>query len=253
MLKFHLANTNSNTFILVDALDTKLNSEAFQKIHAYLIQENRDDALILTDKEEQGSFLIATMRVLGQDNTFAEFCGNGALACGAYLFKYHPRFTRFSLKTAQGLHPLLSCGEGIYSITLPLPSRKINPLFIADNGALCHKENLAYVEVIEPHLVIEGNYTEEELLKKGRELNTLKSIFPRGINLNAYHINQEGICYVKTYERGVQRLTAACGTGSIACAFALGCRETKISTQGGCLEVKLHPHGVELKGSPTLL
>lgn len=249
----YFAHTNGNTFILVDALHCPLEEVDLKALLATLVKENRDDALILTDKQVQGDLLIATMQVLGQDGVFAEFCGNGSLAAAAFLFTSYPQFQCFALRTPHGLHPLYSHGTGIYSIVLPLPSTQINPLFIADAGAFFKEEGWTYVEMLEPHLVMHTQCSEEDLLEQGKRLNALCSIFPKGINLNVYSFTEEGDCHVKTYERGVQRLTAACGTGSIACVVASHIKtKMRVVTRDGSVEVTVYPHGIELKGIPII-
>lgn len=53
----------------------------------------------------------------------------------------------------------------------------------------------------------------------GLELNNMKSVFPKGINLNVARVLNHNIIEYRTFERGIDRETYACGTGATAVAF----------------------------------
>ncbi|MBS0652873.1 MAG: hypothetical protein JSR39_05010 [Verrucomicrobia bacterium] len=268
-MKYHLAEACQNTFVLFDCLglskerpgqletaQTELHTPStswkgsvseslLDWAHSCLQNEDRDDALILVEDRRQGEDLYARMVVLGLDRNLGEFCGNGSRACAAYLFAKYPHFKKFFLVTPFGVHPLKKWGDGTYSIKLPLPSFEINLKFIAAPEVF----GMQYVEVIEPHLVIQADLDDEELFLLGKKLNQHKEIFPLGINVNAWHVIGDHHLHVKTYERGVQRLTKSCGTGSIACAASfLKQGRLKVSTPGGDLEIAIENDGVLLKG-----
>ena len=259
-MKYHLAQACENTFVLFDCLDLSeqdsgctpsfigkgvVSEPLLDWAHSCLQNEDRDDALILVGDRIEGKDLYARMVVLGLDRNLGEFCGNGARACAAYLFSKYPQFQKFFLVTPFGVHPLEKWSDGAYSIKLPLPSFEINPKFIAVPQLF----GLQYVEVIEPHLVIQAELTDEELFLLGKQLNGNKEVFPLGINVNAWHAVGDHHLHVKTYERGVQRLTRSCGTGSIACAASFRKKGMlKVSTPGGNLEIAIETDGVQLKG-----
>lgn len=244
-MHYILAEANQNRFVLFDCFENSTLSPAFYAFaHRCLVNEGRDDALILMEGQKG----IVKMQVLGLDGSFGEFCGNGALACASYLYNRFPEEEEFFLKTAFGLHPLLK-EERNFSITLPRPTFEINRKFILSEAVFKdHFAKYAYVEVIEPHLVIEAKLSAEELFNLGRTINQRKELFPHGINVNAWHCIDTGI-KVLTYERGVQRLTQSCGTGSIACVAALSKESVQVTTLGGILKVSFSPEQVKLAGS----
>jgi diaminopimelate epimerase len=249
-MKYYHAEACRNTFVLFDCLETGGQDEAFLKVaHQCLALENRDDALILTGGMRIEDTLYARMVVLGMDGNLGEFCGNGSRACAAYLFARFPCIRSFYLSTRFGHHPLRMQSGGDYSIILPSPIRELNPKFIADVELFKKVSPFTYVEMIEPHLVIEGDWSDQEVLEAGRELNQNKAIFPLGINVNAWRRQCDGTLFVKTYERGVQRLTQSCGTGSMACAVcAIAEGKTIVRTPGGNLEITIGRGGVQLSG-----
>lgn len=245
-----LAEACHNTFLLLDQLHYRAVDQATLKhTHQLLLAEQRDDALLLVNGKSEGSILTAQMIVLGLDGELGEFCGNGSRACAAYLFDQYPQFRSFYLTTAWGKHRLERYGD-LYSIELPHPRFEPNPKFLSDPLFL-EKQGYHYIEMIEPHLLVEGELSDDELFELGRALNAQKNIFPLGINVNAWHFN--GQLFVKTYERGVQRLTKSCGTGSVSCAAYLMKRGAlTVITPGGELQIALHDEGITLKGPASV-
>jgi diaminopimelate epimerase len=85
-------------------------------------------------------------------------------------------------------------------------------------------------------------------------INDQKELFPLGINVNSRHILDDGVL-VRTFERGVQRLTQACGTGS-SCTSAWHLKgkegKVKVTTMGGNMEVTVQRDGIVLRGPATV-
>ncbi len=264
--KYILAEACKNTFVIFDAIELQTLSDDFLKMaHDRLIAENRDDAMILVDGRNKDENFYVRMVVLGVDGELGEFCGNGARACAAYLFSNYKEFKNFYIVTPRGEHKLYKYEGGIYSVELPLVTFELNKKFITkpelfeNHGNLysinlCGK-NLTYAAAIEPHLVIQEYLNDDELLLIGEKINSMREIFPLGINVNSCYVKKDGTLFVRTYERGVQRLTLSCGTGSSSCsAIYLGNKpgEVNIETLGGPLEVKIKSSSFELKG-PAIL
>lgn len=250
MMDYYLGDACQNTFVLFDRLDASFLDKAFlQKVHQCLIEEKRDDALILFDGKVGTNGFYARMTVLGLDGVIAEFCGNGARVCAAYLFAQFPHFETFFLTMKNGAYPLAKHNDEIYSVKLPLAKFDINNKFIADPKLLNTLTRFSFIDMLEPHLILQENLSDEELLEVGRKLNLETRLFPHGINVNAWHVLDNGHLFVKTYERGVQRLTKSCGTGSISCAASYQSAGTvSVSTPGGPLEIAFHDDGVKLIG-----
>ncbi len=246
MKNYWLAEASHNTFVLFDYLNAPPPDEkALKGVHDALLLENRDDALILVEGQAQGEALYLRMRVLGVDNTWGEFCGNGACACAAYLFQCYPEFKQFFILTTHGIHPLTQSRGGAYSIGLPPARFECNTRFMTALPDLHYQ----YVEVIEPHLLIKGIFSDEEVLDMGRALNQQRELFPEGINLNAWYELGQNRLFVRTYERGVQRLTQSCGTGSMACSAAYRTTgDIEVVTRGGLLKVAVRQEGITLTG-----
>jgi diaminopimelate epimerase len=122
----------------------------------------------------------------------------------------------------------------------------LNPKFETFNLGLGMRQfTFFWTETLEPHLVTFETIEEDELHDLGLYLNHhQRHYFPLGINLNKAEITSEGNMTVTTFERGVNRITAACGTGATSCvmlAKALGYLESNadvvISLKGGQIMV----------------
>lgn len=238
-VKYFLGEACKNTFLLFDQIGSTPDDLYFEEAHLALLQEDRDDALILTLEKKETTALYIKMHVLGRDKKFGEFCGNGARSVAAYLFSNYPEYEEFFIVTKRGTFPLYSLGNGIYSAHLPLvefPQSKV--------------KSLSYGEILEPHLAIQKSFSDEDLFSMGSHLNQQEDLFPGGININAWTILSENMIAVKTYERGVQGLTKSCGTGSSVCAalYLQGKGKVFVKTPGGILLIRIQERHVELIG-----
>lgn len=253
-MKYYLTEACQNTFVLFDCIDEKKISRSVLKQARQCIEnENRDDALILLNGHSKFSSFFVELIVLGLDGQIAEFCGNGARACAAYLFSAYPHFKKQFLKTSHGCHPLSKCNDAVYSVKVPPAKFEWNRKFVTDPEFLKARYDLEYVETGEPHLIIKQFLEDEQLVSIGRELNKQNWLFPYGINVNAWSELKEGELFVKTYERGVQRLTKSCGTGSMACAAFYSPKGTvQVKTPGGQLSVTFSEDKIELTGEGLL-
>lgn len=218
-----------NTFIIFDYLDStsRLNASAIKKAHTLLIKEKRDDALILKKESQNDEKLVLTMTVLEPDQSIAEFCGNGARVVCCYLqHKFGDKKLNYYLKTSQGMRKIwwendLYFVEMGKTRMLFQQSKFINSKFMTfDLGIGIRRFTFYWTETLEPHLVTFDQIHENELLELGLYLNHhQRHYFPLGVNINRAEIVSQDSLRVTTFERGVNRITAACGTGATSCAM----------------------------------
>ena len=259
---YYPAEACQNTFLIFDFLTIhSLCDSLKQKALEYLVKEKKDDAMILIDGQEKSDAYYAKMLVLGVDGAFGEFCGNGSRACAAYLFYNYPKYKRFFLVSNRSTHELLRYEDGTYSTQLPKINFELNKKFIG-RPELFHKKNdfssmefegkhLIYAEAIEPHLIVEEQISDDELLELGKKINRRADLFPLKINVNAIQTMGQFSIRVRTYERGVQRLTQSCGTGSsCSAAWFLKTRTGTVNvlTLGGTMTITIDSNGLQLKG-----
>ena len=72
-----------------------------------------------------------------------------------------------------------------------------------------------------PHYVIHVENTESiDVIGQGQAIRYDKHIAQDGVNVNFIHLGANQQIYIRTYERGVENETLACGTGSVAAAIS---------------------------------
>ena len=80
------------------------------------------------------------------------------------------------------------------------------------------QEKVYVVDTGLPHAVV---FAPElpDVLEEGRAIRYHQTFAPEGVNVNFVRVERENCLMVRTYERGVEGETGACGTGSCAAAF----------------------------------
>jgi diaminopimelate epimerase len=200
------------------------------------------DGLVLIEPADPASIADFRWRYINADGSEGEMCGNGAM-CGArfaYLNGIAP--AKCTFQTESGLmRAEVDPDKSRYCVTLNMvePGPIKHDLAITAAG---HDLTLHALQVGVPHAVlivpdadafpVHGTFND-----LGRAVR-LHEAFPAGTNLNVITILNGQTLRMRTYERGVEDETLACGTGAVACAVvatALGLVTTPVAviTSGG--------------------
>jgi diaminopimelate epimerase len=173
------------------------------------------------------------------DGSHAAMCGNAAL-CSTTLAVH------FSLGSLDGID--LETDAGTYRSRVTEPGRAelhlapVEPPAPVPGLALAPGERQAVLgRVGVPHLVVLLDDVDDlNLGRRGAALRFDPALAPEGANINFVSPSDEGRWRMRTYERGVETETLACGTGAVAAACAiqewgLGRLPINIQTRSGCL------------------
>ncbi len=234
--KFTKMSGAGNDFIVFDNRDGKIpeeRSEFIRRICQRRFSVGADGVLIL-ENSDRAHF---KMRYYNADGGEAEMCGNGGRCISryAYLKKIAP--AKMSFETVSGIHYAEVSGENV-KLRMQAPRDLSLHLPIELNG---QEISVNFINTGVPHVVLfVDNVAAIDVKKLGEEIRYHRRFMPEGANANFVQIINQGQIKIRTYERGVEAETFACGTGTVAAAVvgaALGRLKSPVeaTTQGGAL------------------
>lgn len=185
------------------------------------------------------------------DGSAAEMCGNGARCICRFAHDFGLSGDCPRIETPAGIVTGERIDAAHYRIRLNTPSCVETD--VAAAGLVCD-----YIELGRPGIPHAVRYCDalpdtDALRALGRSLRHSPA-FPRGANVNFCTRTGENELRLRTYERGVEDLTLACGTGTGASVLALSRRgivsgrETRVVTDGGILTVDICDGEIYLTG-----
>ena len=203
-----------NDFVVIDAPDTKINLKKLAVQSCDRTNGIGADGLMVLDKSKKSDY---RMRIINADGSEAEMCGNGARCMAAYIVQNRkPKKELFSMETLAG--EILARANGEEAIVRLSDPKDFQPeVNIKVNG---RDLRLSYIDTGVPHAVIFVHDLEKvDVQTIGRVIRNHKQFSPRGTNVNFVEVVKNSLVHARTYERGVEDETKACGTGSVAAAI----------------------------------
>ena len=212
-IAFTKMNGAGNDFIIITAFP-KLNAKSLTKKVCNRTDGIGADGLMILDKSKKANY---KMRIINADGSEAEMCGNGARCMAAYILKTKkPKRKTFSMETKAGI--ILAEKKGkLISVRLNDPKNYTEDITIAVNN---RPLRVSYIDTGVPHVVcfVDG-LDQIKINVLGKEIRFSEKFQPRGTNVNFVEQINKNLVSVRTYERGVEAETRACGTGSVASAI----------------------------------
>ena len=212
-----------NDFILIDK---KLNRElVLTPEHIRAVCDRRygvgADGVLTIDDSETSDF---QMEYFNSDGSSGMLCGNGArsiIKYADYSGRLKTASTQFSFQQEIFSGEVLDDNKIKFNLNLPTKLELNFNIEILDR-----KFNVSFIDTGANHVVIDidefgnnfENLEEYPVEKYGREIRYNNYFNPPGTNVNFISIKNK-IINVRTYERGVEAETLACGTGSVASAL----------------------------------
>ena len=237
-MRFWKMNGAGNDFVILNNLEENLPLEQLPQIARTLCERHMSigaDGLMVVDAPSQGGDY--RMLFYNSDGSVGEMCGNGARCICRYGYENGLAGETQTVETTAGIVTGRRIDQRLYRIRLndPTTVRLDSPVEADGVTYVC-----AYVELGNPgipHAVVPyaglRQADENELRELGRAIRWNK-VFPKGANVNFYEITGEDLIFERTFERGVEDFTYACGTGT-------GAVVTVRTLQG-----KVSGHGVQV-------
>ena len=213
------------------------------------------DGLILLGRA--GGEYDFAMHYYNSDGQPADMCGNGgrciaAFACDLGLGNTAADHPQVRFLADDGPHHaeiiFWNPSDGIGIVTVGMKDVPSAQIVRCLDGWLLDTGVPHYVQRV-------SNLSNFDVVGEGRRIRHMKELGPNGANVNFIEDMDNGRLLVRTYERGVEDETFACGTGVTACSIVTGNR--LLTTRGGDFKVDFEPIGnaftnVKLTGPVSL-
>lgn len=186
-------------------------------------KERCADGVILLELSEKADF---RMRIFNSDASEAEMCGNGLRSLIKFLQELEILQPEYHIETGIGMnrkfHTARIVGDQViasmnnperctWQISLALPdfgdSRPIHFLNTGVPHAVCFLDSISELDLF-------------PIAQVGSSLRHHIYFAPHGTNVNFAVIQEKNNIVLRTFERGVEDETPACGTGAVATALA---------------------------------
>jgi diaminopimelate epimerase len=215
MLRFTKMNGAGNDFILIDnrAGDIRLHRGQIARLCDRHRGIGADGILLLEKASNNADF---RMRYFNADGGEAEMCGNGARCFARFANKIAGAQEKISFETPAGVIAAGLVNDLVtLQMTEPTDLRINMKVPTTDEGKTVHFINSGV-----PHVVIPVSRVDDvDVRREGSAVRYHKMFSPNGTNVNFIEKRAPNKIAVRTYERGVEDETLACGTGVVASAL----------------------------------
>ena len=245
-LNFYKYQGAGNDFIMVNGFNiayTELNTQTIARFCNRRFGIGADGLIVLIPDENY----IFRMKYYNSDGKEATMCGNGGRCAARFAFNQNLGGDTMQFIASDGLHL-----AQVNDTCINLKMQDVTSVKIIDGNY--------FLNTGVPHYIIfVDNLEATDVIGYGRKYRYDKKFGSEGTNVNFVE-NKENFLKIRTYERGVEDETLACGTGAIASAIAAYLKypnmptEINLRANGGTLAVsydyKTHNHfrNVWLKG-----
>ena len=233
MIQFYKYHGAGNDFIMLNLLEEHI--ELSQKQIWQLCDRHKGigaDGLMLLIPSEDSDF---EMKYYNSDGHEGSMCGNGGRCIVSFAYDMGIELDEFEFMAVDGLHKayILEIND----------KQKIIKLQMADVDLVSTVNGQMVIDTGSPHyLDFRESVADVDVYTEGKTIRYSENFKDKGVNVNFVE-GKGNRLFVRTYERGVENETLACGTGVTAAAIAssiqqnLKYKDFDIKTKGGELKV----------------
>ncbi len=256
-LEFYKMSASGNDFIVIDNRDRQV-YELFGDPRDFTTKICRQhhsvgaDGLILI---EDSSVVDFQWRFFNADGSEAEMCGNGGRCAARFAAAKGIAEKTMIFETMAGRIKAEVAGTRVkLQLTRPTDLKLDYPVGLEDKEIFLSSVNTGV-----PHaVVLVDDVDHVQVEELGRHIRFHKVFGEKGTNVNFVEVMDKGNVKIRTYERGVEGETYACGTGAVAVGVILKEKSlaegpVNISTKGGEM-LKVHVNeDVYLEGETRII
>lgn len=217
-IEFTKMSGSGNDFIIIDNRDKKVHigdvSKFVKKVCERKISVGAD-GLIFIERSDIADF---KWTFFNSDGSVAEMCGNAGRCVSRYAFLSKIASDQLSFETLAGtIHAKVNANSVRIKMTDPFDLNVNFPLKINNETYLVSKVNTGV-----PHAVLYvDDVNKVDVTGLGQKIRFHSEFAPDGTNVNFISSGSDERYMIRTYERGVEDETLACGTGNVAAALIL--------------------------------
>jgi diaminopimelate epimerase len=256
-LDFCKMSASGNDFIVIDNRDGKVD-RAYPDVVGFVQRVCRihhsvgADGVILIENSKDHDF---RWRFYNADGSEAEMCGNGGRCAARFAHVNGITRERMAFETIAGVIKAQVTGTRVkLQLTSPVDLKLDYPVGLEDKEIFLSSVNTGV-----PHAVLLVDDVDHMPVEElGRRVRHHKAFGEKGTNVDFVEIVDRENLKIRTFERGVEGETFACGTGAVAVGVILKQKElvespVNIKTRGGEM-LKVYLDGdVYLEGDSRLI
>ncbi len=216
LLEFTKMHGAGNDFVLIDnrAQTIKLGRSEIVRLCDRHCGVGADGVIVLVPSASRKADFA--WEFYNSDGSTGEMCGNGARCFARFVQKLVGLHRDFSFETEAGIISAGFHGDRVtVSLTQPADLRLNEEVALSGGRQTIHSLNTGV-----PHAVIFVPDADKAMvLQLGPEIRRHPHFGPRGTNVDFVQVLSPGWIRVRTFERGVEGETLACGTGVTASAL----------------------------------
>jgi diaminopimelate epimerase len=220
-ISFFKMSGSGNDFIIVDNREKVVKENDLSGFINRICRRKMSvgaDGFILIEPSAKADF---KWRFFNSDGSKAEMCGNGARCAARFAYFNGIAGESMSFETEAGVISG-QVKDDRAKVKMPDP---VELRLEYDIELKSGPVKVCSVNTGVPHVVVMKETLEDvDVFELGREIRYHETFAPAGTNVNFICQQKQGQVAIRTYERGVENETLACGTGSIAAALITSCK-----------------------------
>jgi diaminopimelate epimerase len=234
-IPFMKMSGSGNDFVLIDYREPFLKEERLKDFVQKTCRRRFSvgaDGLILVERSQKADF---KWRFYNADGSEPEMCGNGGRCAARFAYLKGIAGSSLKFETLAGILSAQVEGKRVkLEMTKPFGLKLDETIFIDGEKKIFSSLNTGV-----PHAVLFVDDLEGvNIVPVGRAIRFHSHFSPGGTNVNFIRLEERSQLSIRTYERGVEDETLACGTGAVASALVAAFKglvksPVSIKTRGG--------------------